>query len=628
MKQFSNLYKIEDAVASFFENLKAGDSNRVGHPDKIIDNHYINDNNGLLSIINGKLRLKPPGQNGNWPIIKPCENVTLMLKGKEVKEPIIIKDVDHIEIKPKNKPAESKFYLHLSPDKTEAILETEFIQGESFYIKDVEDQYELTVEAVHYKTIPPSYINEELVYEKLRQMGVTLDIDKNAVTLACRSLTNSRTVVVKGLEMIPPIHGRIEYMFDSKERVYRDEDKNNEVDFFYKGDINSVEAGRILAILIPPVPGVAGLTVTGDIIPAPEGKPAKIYVGEGARLVNDGQAAVSTISGRPATKGSKKIVYVVPELIVKGDVDIGTGHINFKGDVKILGNVTEGLEVRATGKVYIGGSVFHARVYGGNGVYVNNNLVGGVIHAGGEGAEYKSMLPPLEELKNGLQGVVDAFSQLKRNEKFSISDLEVRGHGYFIKLIIEMRFPNIIASVKKLYEIMPEDSNKKKEGIWPVIELMHTKLSGLGPLQIKFIDEIIKYKGFLDQIIEYIGEDMDEPADVNVNYSQNAIIKATGNVTIGSPGTYHSKIHSGGEIIIKGFCRGGEISGSTKIVAGALGAEMSVPTLAVVSADGKIIAERVYPNVTLGIGGYKRKNTELKSRVRFVFRDKIVEQLL
>ena len=78
-------------------------------------------------------------------------------------------------------------------------------------------------------------------------------------------------------------------------------------------------------------------------------------------------------------------------------------------------------------------------------------------------------------------------------------------------------------------------------------------------------------------------------------------------MTIGRLGTYHSKIHSAGEINIMGFCRGGEVCGGTKIVAKALGSEMNVPTLAMVSTDGKIIAEKLYPNVTLVIGGYKRK---------------------
>lgn len=620
MKKFSNLDKIEDAVANFFEDLEIADVNKKNDINKIINN-YISESDGLLSITNGELSLKPVKQGGNWPVIKPCENVSIKLRGKEVKEPIIVKNVDDIEIKPKNKPAESKFYLYLSPNNTEVILETEFLQGESFYIKDIKDQHELTVEAIHYETTPPLYIDKKLVYEKLKQMGVTLEIDKNAIASACKSLTNSQTVVVKGKEMIPPTDGRVEYMFDDRERVYREKGENGEVDFFYKGDINSVESGKVLAEVVSPVPGTSGLTVTGEIIPAPEGKHAKIYVGRGAELVNNGQAAVATINGRPATRGNKKIIYVVPELVIKSDVNIETGHINFKGDVKILGNVTEGLVVKATGKVYVGGSVFHAKVYGGNGVYVNNNLVGGLICAGGEAADYKSMLPLLEELKNELQGVEDTFNQLKNNEKFSINDLEVRGHGYFIKLIIEMRFPNIPKNLKKLYKMMPQDSSKKKEGIWPAIELMYAKFSGLGPLQIKLIDEIIKYKNFLSQIIEYIYEDIDEPADVKVNYCQNAIIKATGNVTIGSLGTYHSKIHSAGEINIKGFCRGGEICGGTKIIVKTLGSEISVPTLAMVPMDGRIIVGELYPNVILGIGNHKRRSTKFKRHVQFVSED-------
>ncbi len=628
MKKFSNLDKIENVVSSFLEDLGIKDIDKGNKPEKFINNCYINENDGPLSITDGKLSLKPPKQGGDWPVIKPCENVSIKLRGKEIKEPVIVKNVDDIEIKPENKPAESKFYLCFSPDNTEAILETEFSQGESFYIKDMEGQHELIVEAIHYETVLPPYIDEKSVYKELRKMGVTLEIDKSAVTSACRSLTNSRTTVVRGKKMILPVDGRIKYMFDKEERIYREKSKTEELDFFYKGDINSVEEGRVLATIIPPVPGKPGLTVTGNVIPAPEGKHAKIYVGQGARLVNDGQAAVATINGRPVTKGSKRIICVIPELIVRSDVDIKTGHVNFKGDVKILGNVAEGLEVRAAGKVFIRGSVFHAKVYGGNGVYINNNLVGGSVYSGGEAAEYKSMLHLLEELKNKLQGVENAFDQLKNNKKFSTEDLEVKGHGCFIKLIIEMRFSDIPKILGRLYKMIPPNSDKKKEGIWPVIELMYGKFSGLGPLQIQHVDEITKYNNFLGQIIKHIRESADEPANVSVNYCQNAVLKATGDVAIRGSGAYHSKIHSGGKINIKGSCRGGKIYGGTKIIAEALGSEMGVPTLVTVPIDGKIMAEELYPNVVLGIGGHKLKNTELKKYVQFVFENEIVEQLL
>ena len=528
MKRFPNLDKIENTVANFFEDLETEDFNKKISSKEVADNCYINENDGLLSITDGKLNLKPPKPGGDWPVIRPCENVSIKLRGKEIKGPIIVKNVGDIEIKPEDKSAESKFHLYLSSDNTKVILETEFFQGEKFYIKNKEEQHELIVESVFYEAIPPSPIDRNLVYEQLEQMDVVLEINRTAINSACKSLTNSQTVVVEGIEMIPSTDGRVKYMFSDSERIYRPENEKEELDFFYKGDINSVEKGEVLAEVVPPVNGVPGLTVKGDVIPVPEGKHAEIYVGEGAELVNEGQAAIATIDGRPILRGGKKVICVIPGLVVKSDVDINTGHINFKGDVRIIGNVLEGLIVKATGRVYVTGSVFHAEIYGENGVYINNNLIGGLICAGGEAAEYKSMLPLLEGLKNKLQGVRSIFDQLRDNKKFSTHDLEVRGHGYFIKLVMEMRFSDMFRDLKRLYEMMPRDSDKKKEGIWPVVELMYTKFSGHGPLQIKSIDEITKYKNFLGRIIEYICEDLDEPADVKAGYCQNAVIKATG----------------------------------------------------------------------------------------------------
>ena len=52
---------------------------------------------------------------------------------------------------------------------------------------------------------------------------------------------------------------------------------------------------------------------------------------------------------------------------------------------------------------------------------------------------------------------------------------------------------------------------------------------------------------------------------------------------------------------------------------------MNVPTLAVVSGDGKIIAGKIYPNVVLGIGGYKRKNVKYKKWAEFILKGEIME---
>lgn len=626
MKKFSNLSKIQDAVADLFESLDMVDANRGLSLTEKKEQKYIRDNDGALLITEGKLNIIPPKPGGNWPILMPSENVCIMLNGKEIKEPIVVRETGNIEIKPRNKQPESKFYLHLSDDCTKITLETEFLPGQTFYIKDAKAQHELEIEVLEDQPIEPLPIREELVYEKIKEIGVTLDIDRDAISEACRSLVNKQVVVVRGKEMIPPIDGYIQYLFDNQERISKDKGDDEQIDFFDKGDINSVEAGRILATVVPPIPGEPGLTVTGEIIVPPEEKHAKLYVGTGAKLINNGQAAVATINGRPIIKGSSKVISVIPELVIKNDVNLDTGHINFKGDVRILGNVTEGFVVQATGKVTILGSVFHAKVFGENGVFIRNNLIGGLVFAGGEAAEYQSMLPLFASLKQDLLGIEKAFNQLKKNERFSTRDIELKGHGKLIKLIIEMRFPNIPKNLKRLYERMPEDS--KNEGIWPVIELMYTKLSGLGPVTIQSIDEIAKYREFIEKIIMYVEEDTDTPADVRVNYCQNATIKASGSVIIGSSGVYHSNIHCGKEIYIKGFCRGGQVCAGRKVAAKEIGSVMSIPTLVAVSQGGKIIAGLIHTNVTLKVGGYERKNLALKKRIKITFKDRWIEELI
>lgn len=628
MKKFSNINKIQDAVADLFQSLDLDmeDTNQNVILTANEKNTYTGENDGALLITEGKLDIIPPKIGGNWPILKPSENVCILLNGKEVKEPILIRNVDDIEIKLKNKEPKSNFYLHMSDDCTKITLETEFISGETFRIKDTRAQHELEIEVLTDEVIEPLPIKEELVYEKIKELGVILDIDRDVISKACNSLTNKQVVVVQGKEMIPPVDGYIEYMFDDQERIYKDKDDDGHIDYFDKGDINSVVVGRVLAKVVPPIPGEPGLTVTGKTIFPPKEKHAKLHVGSGAKLINNGQVAVATLNGRPVVKGSRKTISVIPELVINSDVNLETGHINFKGDVKIFGNVTEGFIVKATGKVNVLGSVFHGKVYGENGVYIDKNLIGGVVFAGGEAAEYKSMLPLFTSLQHDLHGIEKAFNQVIKNKSFSTRDIEIRGHGTLIKLIIETRFPNIPKILKVLYKRMAKD--KGNQGIWPVIGLLHTRLTGLGPVNIKSIDEIVKYKEFMGKIIEYVEEDMDVPANVHVNYCQNATIKASGSVVIGSAGVYHSNIHCGKEIYANGFCRGGELCAGTKVVVKEVGSVMNIPTLVAVSQGGEIVAGLMHVNVTLKIGGYVRKNINLKKRVKITFKDKWIEDII
>ena len=92
---------------------------------------------------------------------------------------------------------------------------------------------------------------------------------------------------------------------------------------------------------------------------SPTPREVVLSAGEGAILTKDGKRVVATRSGRPtmSRRRNKFKVSVVNELVHAGDVDLSSGNIGFKGDVLILGNVTENMLVESKQDIKINGLV-------------------------------------------------------------------------------------------------------------------------------------------------------------------------------------------------------------------------------------------------------------------------------
>ena len=93
----------------------------------------------------------------------------------------------------------------------------------------------------------------------------------------------------------------------------------------------------------------------------------------------------ASMSGRIHFNDTKVIIDQV--YIVKGDLDIMEGNINFSGDVEIKGDVRSGLTLEAKGNVYVHGHMGASKIIAGKNVVVKRGIQGkdkGRIEAGGD----------------------------------------------------------------------------------------------------------------------------------------------------------------------------------------------------------------------------------------------------
>jgi hypothetical protein len=118
------------------------------------------------------------------------------------------------------------------------------------------------------------------------------------------------------------------------------------IDFKDKGEIPQVKEGDLLGEKIPLIKEKPGMDVFGKPIPVEPAKDVLFHSGTGTKKSPDGLKIYAQINGRPELMGDGSVC-VFPEIRIKGDVGLATGHIRFDGFVDVEGTIQEGFQVKA-----------------------------------------------------------------------------------------------------------------------------------------------------------------------------------------------------------------------------------------------------------------------------------------
>jgi uncharacterized protein (DUF342 family) len=148
------------------------------------------------------------------------------------------------------------------------------------------------------------------------------------------------------------------------------------VDMRNLGEIICVQKDTELLRRMPPTEGRSGFTVGGDIIDAKSGEWVKFKPGDGT-VISDGDEnlLLADISGMPKFKDQK--MWVDNIFTCKG-VNVGCGNVNYDGSVLVNGDVTEKMEIHATGDVTINGFVESATIHAGGDIIITEGAMGKV----------------------------------------------------------------------------------------------------------------------------------------------------------------------------------------------------------------------------------------------------------
>lgn len=440
------------------------------------------------------------------------------------------------------------------------------------------------------------FVSMDEIYRELDKAGVKFGIKEDAVAKFSMCPAGDPLAIASGVPPIPGRDGYLEILFNKKPVTLNIE--SDVVDFRETSTVVSVEAGEQLAEVHPPVPGTEGIAVTGEALEPPRPKEIKLQAGKGVFLSEDGTRAYAQVSGRPWVReaGLLKIVYCEPLYVHNGDVDIKTGNLRFKGDVRILGNICEAMEVEVTGTLEVKGLVTMARVISMGRIFIDGNVISSRIRAGILFPGAKKLGFMLADVHTELQNLANTLEQLKSRR---IINIEVVDYSRVVLGLLDSRFKNIRPLVKNIQTFAKNKTDELPQEVNEVINSLNC-FSGLKPLNEEaFRDVFSSVAGAVEMLSRSKGEDS---ASVTIKSSVSSVIQSAGSVTVSGQGCVNTNITSGGNVYIKGSFKGGEILCEGDAEIDELGSGLGVPPVVRVAAGSIIKIKKAFEGSVIQVG--------------------------
>ncbi|HBV97704.1 MAG: hypothetical protein JL50_03325 [Peptococcaceae bacterium BICA1-7] len=447
------------------------------------------------------------------------------------------------------------------------------------------------------------YIDKDEIYKVLKSEGITFGVKDQEINNFSLYPTRETVVIAEGNPPLPGKDGYMEVLFSKAPRDIPD-NEIDAIDFRETSNIVSVEAETQLVEVYPPVFGIEGLAVTGEVLPAPKPRVITLKAGKGVKLNEEGSKAFALVNGRPWIKdaGLTKVINCDPIYVHNSDVDIKTGNLRFIGDVKITGNVCEAMEVHVTGNVEVQGIVTMARIVSGGKLTIYGNAISSRLRAGIIFPGAKKLGFMFADINTELQNLNTALEQLS---KMKVIDFSVVDFGRVVLGLLDSRFKNIRPLIKNIQTFL---GNKPSTDI--PIEIVQTIgmlscFTGLKPLNKEMFDEVIVE---VEDILNTLNKNNENyGGSINVKSALSCIIQSSGNVSVTGQGCVNTNITSGGNVSIRGSFKGGEILSEGHVDINELGSNLGAPPVVRVAAKSTVKVRKAYEGSIIQVG--KRRVT-------------------
>jgi len=159
-------------------------------------------------------------------------------------------------------------------------------------------------------------------------------------------------LVARGKKPTEGTDGYYEYFFSQEFSHIPQTREDGTVDYRSIKTMELVSETQKIAYYHLAVPGENGMTVLGQELLAKRAKELSPLRGRGFSRADDGVTYFADIDGKINVESDGRII-ISPVHEVRGNAGIDEGNINFKGDVIVHGDVSEGISINATGSIVI-----------------------------------------------------------------------------------------------------------------------------------------------------------------------------------------------------------------------------------------------------------------------------------
>lgn len=566
-----------------------------------------------IGIENGLFRVRVLG--GKLPLLIPPAGAVLLRGGVPVEERVSVAAEDRLELDPSPRIEAPVWRIEFDEACLRADLYVRPGFESRYELLDCQGQSPLTVPVKEHRT--PLRIEPAEVAARLRELGVVYGIRAEAIAQGCAAAQPGVFVIAEGTPAVQGADGRFETNFETEtKRLSPQSREDGTIDYREIVEFPTVTEGQVLVRTLPAKPGRPGRDLLDRPIEPRAVHSIELAAGEGVSITEDGRRAVSTRPGMPKLKqqGFRVHLSVLPKLSHRGDVDLKSGNIRFRGDVEISGGVQNGMKVEAFGSIAVRGAVGSASIDAAYSLIASGSLIGARVSIGKRDEFADQAEPLLLEIASQMHMLQAAIEQLGQTAAFKLNDLQRTGLGTLLSVLLRGKFKALHAVLLRFSEQAARNEAQLDEEWRDYAERLKFGFLDLRRGGFRDGEELNAFRLRTLELYESVCGPEDRPVFADFQYAQNSHIYCGGNVRA-AKGSYNTTIYCQGVLECGGTLRGGVYFAGKGINVKEVGAMGGVATKLQVLEQSSIRAGRVMEGTVVQIGRRSFQFVEAASNV-------------